>query len=68
MASSGRTTLGLALSQAPECVEGEGQRDLGTPKFCNPCIGFGQAPEHVEGEGYDMREEKIMLDTQQMTA
>jgi hypothetical protein len=28
-----------------------GQERLGTPKFCNPCVGFSQAPEHVEGEG-----------------
>jgi hypothetical protein len=41
----------LALSQAPEHVKGEGQEILGTPMFCNPCIGFSQASEHVEGEG-----------------
>jgi hypothetical protein len=51
MVSSGHTTLMLALSQAPEHVEGERQEILGTPRFCNLCIGFSQAPEHVEGEG-----------------
>jgi hypothetical protein len=49
MVSSGRTTLMLALSQAPKHVEGEEQERLGTPRFCNPCIGFSQASEHVEG-------------------
>jgi hypothetical protein len=39
-----------------------------TLRFCNPCIGFSQAPEHVEGGVCDMREEKVGLDTQQMTA
>jgi hypothetical protein len=39
-----------------------------TLRFCNPCIGFSQAPEHVKGGGgCDMREEKVGLDTQQMT-
>jgi hypothetical protein len=41
----------LALSQAPEHVEGEERIGLKTPRFCNPYIGFSQAPEHVEGEG-----------------
>jgi hypothetical protein len=40
----------LALSQAPEHVEGEEQKGLRTPRFCNPCVGFSQAPEHVEVE------------------
>jgi hypothetical protein len=62
MVSSGRTTLRLALGQAPERVEGEEQERLETPRFCNPYVGFSQAPEHVEG-GYDMREEKVVLDS-----
>jgi hypothetical protein len=53
----------LALSQAPERVEGEEQERLETPRFCNPCVGFNQAPEHVEGRVYDMREEKVVLNT-----
>jgi hypothetical protein len=56
-------TLRLALSQSPERVEGEGQEKFRTPRFCNPCIGFSQAPEHVKGRVYDMREEKVVLNT-----
>jgi hypothetical protein len=41
----------LALTQAPEHVEGEEQIGLRTPRFCNPYIGFSQAPEQVDGEG-----------------
>jgi hypothetical protein len=41
----------LALSQAPEHVEGEERIGLRTLRFCDPYIGFSQAPEHVEGEG-----------------
>jgi hypothetical protein len=51
MVSSGRTTHRLALSQAPERVEGEEKERLGTPRFCKPCIGFSQTPEHVEWDG-----------------
>jgi hypothetical protein len=36
MVSSGRTTLMLALSQAPEHVEGEEQERLGTLRFLQP--------------------------------
>jgi hypothetical protein len=39
------------LSQAPEHVEGEEKKRLGTPGFCNPYVGFSQAPEHVDGDG-----------------
>jgi hypothetical protein len=42
-------TLRLALGQAPEHVEVEEQKRLGTLGFCNPYVGFSQAPEHVEG-------------------
>jgi hypothetical protein len=49
--SSGRATLRLALSQAPEHVEGEEQEKIVTVRFCNPRVGFSQAPELVEGEG-----------------
>jgi hypothetical protein len=52
MMSSGCTTLRLALIQAPERVEGEEQEKIGTPRFCNPCVGFSQAPEHDEGGGF----------------
>jgi hypothetical protein len=63
MVSSGRTTLRLALSQAPEHVEGEEkEKKLGAPGFYNPYVGFSQAPEHVEG-GYRVREEKVVLDS-----
>jgi hypothetical protein len=40
----------LALSQAPKHVDGKEKERLGTPRFCNPYVGFSQAPEHVEGE------------------
>jgi hypothetical protein len=46
------------------CRGGGAQEKLGTPRFCNPCVGFSLAPEHVEGGGvYDMREEKVVLNT-----
>jgi hypothetical protein len=51
MVSSGRMALKLASAKPPSMSRGRNRRDLGTPKFCNPCIGFSQAPEHVEGEG-----------------
>jgi hypothetical protein len=38
------------LRQAPEHVEGEEKKRLGTPGFCNPYVDFSQAPERVEGE------------------
>jgi hypothetical protein len=63
MVSSGRTTLRLALSQAPERVQGDEQEKLGTLRFCNPCVRFSQAPERVKGRVYDMREEKVVLNT-----
>jgi hypothetical protein len=53
----------LALSQSPERVEGEEQEKLGTLRFCNPCVRFSQAPERVERRVYDMREEKVVLNT-----
>jgi hypothetical protein len=56
-------TLRLALSQAPERVEGRSKQKSVILRFCNPCIVFSQAPEHVEGGLCDMREEKIVLDT-----
>jgi hypothetical protein len=57
-------TLRLALSQAPERVEGRSKQKSVILRFCNPCIVFSQALEHVEGGGLcDMREEKIVLDT-----
>jgi hypothetical protein len=62
MVSSGRMTPTLALSQAPDHVEGEEQKGLRTPRFCNPYIGLSQAPEHVEGV-YCMRKEKVVLDS-----
>jgi hypothetical protein len=39
----------VGFSQAPEHVEGKGQRRVRTPKSCDPDVGFSQAPEHVEG-------------------
>jgi hypothetical protein len=53
----------LALSQAPEHVEGEEKERLGTPGFCNPCVGFSQAPSVSRGRVYYMREEKVVLDS-----
>jgi hypothetical protein len=50
MVFSGRMTPRLALSQAPGHVEGEEQKGLRAPRFCNPYISFSQAPKHVEGE------------------
>jgi hypothetical protein len=38
--SSGRTTLRLAMSQAPEHVEGEELEKIETLGFFDPCIGF----------------------------
>jgi hypothetical protein len=40
MMSSGRTTLRLALSQAPEHIEGEELEKIETLGFFDPCIGF----------------------------
>jgi hypothetical protein len=42
-------TLRLALRQAPEHIEGKEKGRLGTPRSCDPDVGFSQAPEHVEG-------------------
>jgi hypothetical protein len=42
---------------------GRNKKDFGTPRFCNPYVGFSQAPEHVEGRVYCMREEKVVLDS-----
>jgi hypothetical protein len=51
--SSGRTTPRLALSQDPDHVEGEEQKNF-NPQVLRPIydlyIGLSQAPEHVEGE------------------
>jgi hypothetical protein len=47
-------TLRLALSQAPEHIEGKEQGRLGTPRSCDPDVGFSQAPKHVEGRGFDV--------------
>jgi hypothetical protein len=54
---SGRTTFRLALSQAPEHVEGEEWKRFMTLRFYNPFIGFSQAPEHVEGGLWHQRGE-----------
>jgi hypothetical protein len=62
MVSLGRTTLKLALSQAPEHIKGKEQGGFGPPRSCDPDVGFSQAPEHVEG-GYSMREEEVVLDS-----
>jgi hypothetical protein len=41
--------LEVGFCQAPEHVEGKGQRRFRTPRSCDPDVGFSQAPEHVEG-------------------
>jgi hypothetical protein len=43
-------------------------RRILTPKSYDPCIGFSQAPSVSRGRVDDMREEKVGLNTQQMTA
>jgi hypothetical protein len=65
--SSGRTTLWLALSQASECVDGRSRKVL-TPRSYDPSIGFSQAPSVSRGRVDDVREEKVRISTQQMTA
>jgi hypothetical protein len=61
MVSSGRTALRLALSQAPERVEG--QKDLEPPGFATHVLALAKPPSMSRGRVYDMRGEKVVLDS-----
>jgi hypothetical protein len=62
-------TLWLALSQAPEHVEGGGVGENPcTSGFATHVLPLGKPPSMSRGRVCDMRKEKVGLDTQQMVA
>jgi hypothetical protein len=52
MASSGRTTLRLALSQAPERVEGEQHKKSWDPQVLQPVYWLLPSPRACRGGGF----------------
>jgi hypothetical protein len=62
-------TLMLALSQAPKHVEGGGAEEDCDPEVLQPMCWLLAKPTSMwRGRVCDMREEKVGLGTQQMTA
>jgi hypothetical protein len=53
----------LALSQAPEHVEGEKKKDLGPSGFATHILALAKPPSMSRGRVYCMREEKVVLDS-----
>jgi hypothetical protein len=56
-------TLMLALSQAPERVEGGNKKDLRPLGFATRVLALTKPPSMSRGRVYDMREEKVVLNT-----
>jgi hypothetical protein len=68
MVSSGRTTPRLALSQAPEHVKGRKRKDSEPPGFATHMLALAKPPSLLRGRVYCVREEKVVLDSEQMTS
>jgi hypothetical protein len=64
MMSSGRTTFRLALSQAPEHVDGEEYAEILRPSgFGTHVLALAKPPSMSRGRVCDTREEKVGLNT-----